>query len=87
MENGVLGELSIDGNRPVRDIRVSTAMVLYFFVGPIFRGSLLGLFTAGYAASLALVSLLVPQSSPGRFTVRMLPVSVTSGPSGVVSLP
>ncbi len=37
-----------------------SAMVLYFFVGPIFRGSLLGLFTAGYAASLALVSLLVP---------------------------
>jgi HemX protein len=37
-----------------------SAMVLYFFVGPTFRGSLLGLFTAGYAASLALVSLLVP---------------------------
>jgi ABC-type uncharacterized transport system permease subunit len=37
-----------------------SAMVLYFFVGPIFRGSLLGLFTAGYAAALALVSLLVP---------------------------
>jgi len=37
-----------------------SAMVLYFFVGTTFRGSLLGLFTAGYAASLALVSLLVP---------------------------
>ena len=36
-----------------------SAMVLYFFVGPIFRGSLLGLFTAGYAASLALISLLI----------------------------
>lgn len=37
-----------------------SAMVLYFFVGPIFRGSLLGLFTAGYAASLAIISLLIP---------------------------
>jgi HemX protein len=37
-----------------------SAMVLYFFVGATFRGSLLGLFTAGYAAALALVSLLVP---------------------------
>lgn len=36
-----------------------SAMVLYFFVGPIFRGSLLGLFTAGYAAALALISLLI----------------------------
>jgi HemX protein len=37
-----------------------SAMVVYFFVGPTFRGSLLGLFTAGYAAALSLVSLLVP---------------------------
>lgn len=37
-----------------------SAMVLYFFVGTAFRGSLLGLFTAGYAATLALVSLLIP---------------------------
>jgi HemX protein len=38
-----------------------SAMVLYFVVGPAFRVSLLGLFTSGYAASLATVSLLVPQ--------------------------
>lgn len=37
-----------------------SAMVVYFFVGTTFRVSLLGLFTAGYAASLAFVSLLVP---------------------------
>ena len=37
-----------------------SAMVLYFFVGAAFRLSLLGLFTAGYAATLALVSLIVP---------------------------
>lgn len=37
-----------------------SAMVVYFFVGTTFRVSLLGLFTAGYAASLALVSLLIP---------------------------
>ncbi len=37
-----------------------SAMVLYFFVGTAFRVSLLGLFTAGYAALLALISLLVP---------------------------
>lgn len=37
-----------------------SAMVVYFFVGTAFRVSLLGLFTAGYAAALALVSLLVP---------------------------
>ena len=37
-----------------------SAMVLYFFVGTAFRLTLLGLFTAGYAATLALVSLLVP---------------------------
>ena len=37
-----------------------SAMVLYFFVGTAFRVSLLGLFTAGYAAALALLSLLVP---------------------------
>ncbi len=38
-----------------------SAMVLYFFVGTAFRVSLLGLFTAGYAALLALASLLVPR--------------------------
>ena len=38
-----------------------SAMVLYFFVGTAFRLSVLGLFTAGYAAALGLVSLLVPQ--------------------------
>jgi ABC-type uncharacterized transport system permease subunit len=38
-----------------------SAMVLYFFVGTAFRVSLLGLFTAGYAALLALISLLVPR--------------------------
>ena len=37
-----------------------SAMVVYFFVGTTFRVSLLGLFTAGYAGALALVSLLVP---------------------------
>jgi HemX protein len=37
-----------------------SAMLLYFFVGTAFRVSLLGLFTAGYAATLALVSLLIP---------------------------
>jgi HemX protein len=37
-----------------------SAMVLYFFVGTAFRVSLLGLFTAGYAATLALASLLIP---------------------------
>ncbi len=36
-----------------------SAMVLYFFVGTAFRLSLLGLFTAGYAGSLAVVSLLI----------------------------
>lgn len=38
-----------------------SAMLVYFFVGTVFRGSLLGLFTAGYAAALALISLLIPQ--------------------------
>jgi HemX protein len=38
-----------------------SAMVLYFVVGPAFRISLLGLFTAGYAGCLAVFSLLVPQ--------------------------
>ena len=38
-----------------------SAMLVYFYVGSTFRGSLLGLFTAGYAATLALVSLLIPQ--------------------------
>jgi ABC-type uncharacterized transport system permease subunit len=37
-----------------------SAMLLYFFVGTAFRLSLLGLFTAGYAGTLALVSLLIP---------------------------
>jgi HemX protein len=37
-----------------------SAMVLYFFVGTAFRVSLLGLFAAGYAATLALLSLLIP---------------------------
>jgi ABC-type uncharacterized transport system permease subunit len=36
-----------------------SAMVVYFFVGTAFRVSLLGLFTAGYAGSLALLSLLI----------------------------
>ena len=36
-----------------------SAMVLYFFVGTAFRLSVLGLFTAGYAATLSLVALLV----------------------------
>lgn len=38
-----------------------SAMLLYFFVGTAFRVSLLGLFTAGYAATLAFLSLLIPQ--------------------------
>lgn len=38
-----------------------SAMVLYFFVGTAFRMSILGLFTAGYAAALALISLLIPR--------------------------
>lgn len=38
-----------------------SAMVLYFIVGPAFRVSLLGLFTAGYAAGLAFISLAIPQ--------------------------
>lgn len=37
-----------------------SAIVLYFVVGPAFRVSLLGLFTAGYAACLAFLSLLIP---------------------------
>jgi HemX protein len=37
-----------------------SAMVLYFVVGPAFRVSLLGLFTAGYAGCLAVISLLIP---------------------------
>ncbi len=36
-----------------------SAMVLYFFVGTAFRVSLLGLFAAGYAAALAILSLLI----------------------------
>jgi ABC-type uncharacterized transport system permease subunit len=38
-----------------------SAMVLYFVVGPAFRVSLLGLFTSGYAAGLAAISLAIPQ--------------------------
>lgn len=38
-----------------------SAMVLYFIVGPAFRVSLLGLFTSGYAACLAFVSLVIPE--------------------------
>lgn len=38
-----------------------SAMVLYFIVGPAFRVSLLGLFTSGYAASLAFISLIIPE--------------------------
>ena len=38
-----------------------SAMLVYFFVGTAFRVSLLGRFTAGYAATLALLSLLIPQ--------------------------
>ena len=38
-----------------------SAMVLYFVVGPSFRVSLLGLFTAGYASILAFLSLVIPQ--------------------------
>ena len=37
-----------------------SGIVLYFVVGPAFRVSLLGLFTAGYAACLALLSLVIP---------------------------
>jgi ABC-type uncharacterized transport system permease subunit len=37
-----------------------SAMVLYFVVGPAFRVSLLGLFTAGYAGCLAFLSLMIP---------------------------
>ncbi|AOS43021.1 Cytochrome c biogenesis protein CcsA [Lacunisphaera limnophila] len=43
-----------------------SAMVVYFFVGTAFRVSLLGLFTAGYAATLAFVSLLIPQWDGAR---------------------
>jgi ABC-type uncharacterized transport system permease subunit len=43
-----------------------SAIVLYFVVGPAFRVSLLGLFTAGYAAVLALVSLAIPQWDAAR---------------------
>ena len=37
-----------------------SGIVLYFVVGPAFRVSLLGLFTAGYAAILAILSLMIP---------------------------
>ena len=43
-----------------------SAIVLYFVVGPAFRVSLLGLFTAGYAASLAFLSLLIPAWDASR---------------------
>ncbi|MDQ5980288.1 MAG: hypothetical protein QG602_3264 [Verrucomicrobiota bacterium] len=36
-----------------------SAMLVYFFVGTAFRVSLLGLFTAGYAAALAFIALLI----------------------------
>lgn len=45
-----------------------SAMVLYFVVGPAFRVSLLGLFTSGYAASLATISLAIPQWDLERST-------------------
>ncbi len=37
-----------------------SGIVLYFVVGPAFRVSLLGLFTSGYTASLAFLSLMIP---------------------------
>ncbi|HEY4246658.1 MAG TPA: cytochrome c biogenesis protein CcsA [Lacunisphaera sp.] len=43
-----------------------SAMVLYFFVGTAFRLSVLGLFTAGYATALSLVSLLVGRWDVGH---------------------
>ncbi|HWA26216.1 MAG TPA: cytochrome c biogenesis protein CcsA [Lacunisphaera sp.] len=43
-----------------------SAMVVYFFVGTAFRLSLLGLFAAGYAATLALISLLIPAWDAGH---------------------
>ena len=43
-----------------------SAMVLYFFVGTAFQFSVLGLFTAGYAAALSLVSLLVGRWDVGH---------------------
>jgi HemX protein len=43
-----------------------SAMVVYFFVGTAFRVSLLGLFAAGYAAALALVSLLIAPWDAGH---------------------
>jgi HemX protein len=42
-----------------------SAMLLYFFVGTAFRVSLLGLFTAGYAATLALCLAAHPAMGPG----------------------
>jgi len=49
-----------------------SAMVLYFIVGPAFRVSLLGLFTSGYAASLAAISLSIPQWDAVR-NARLFP--------------
>ena len=43
-----------------------SGIVLYFVVGPAFRVSLLGLFTAGYAASLAFLSLIIPAWDASR---------------------
>jgi HemX protein len=43
-----------------------SAMVLYFFVGAAFQFSVLGLFTAGYAAALSLVSLLIGRWDVGH---------------------
>lgn len=45
-----------------------SAMVLYFVVGPAFRVSLLGLFTSGYAAALATISLAIPAWDSTRGT-------------------
>lgn len=45
-----------------------SAMVIYFVVGPAFRVSLLGLFTSGYAASLAAISLAIPAWDVSRGT-------------------
>jgi ABC-type uncharacterized transport system permease subunit len=43
-----------------------SAMVLYFLVGPAYRVSLLGLFTAGYASCLAFLSLVLPSWDAAR---------------------
>lgn len=43
-----------------------SSIVLYFVVGPAFRVSLLGLFSAGYTACLAFLSLLIPAWDAAR---------------------